>query len=422
MEEQCSKWEKQGALHSRRKAGISTVGSYLGALSQVLLFLSWREMHLHMPWRCLSCLKFPKLNIVVMKILCALSTSCKNAVRLQAFPLAAWWVYSLAKYLGFIWKTCSREHAKHPCSVRGCAAHKPSVAHCSVLSAIPPAPLCSHRAMCRQRNRHPYSSLEIVLITLLVLMTAVTVALLVLHFVTGESSNGKLSSFGTAQEGLLGRREDAGGSGDAQLSDFFLKQKQWYPHQNETVTWWCLISKSFAASSLYKRAPYLHWSMIFAWIWIPAPVLPSSAVVCHFMCMTRPVAMHSDPISPFLHEAVCFFGKPKTALKKNSQAMKHFTETQRRRNLRSKSALLGHFQLHRACCLWAVCLDLQFKLMGCTTVFAIPLPTILCLQAHHQTWGIGWQDLLKGTLRSLLICPILILWRDKILVGEVLMV
>ncbi|XP_048802632.1 putative neutral ceramidase C isoform X1 [Lagopus muta] len=43
--------------------------------------------------------------------------------------------------------------------------------------------------MCRQRNRHPYSSLEIVLITLLVLMTAVTVALLVLHFVTGESSN-----------------------------------------------------------------------------------------------------------------------------------------------------------------------------------------------------------------------------------------
>ncbi|XP_042719058.1 putative neutral ceramidase C [Lagopus leucura] len=49
--------------------------------------------------------------------------------------------------------------------------------------------------MCRQRNRHPYSSLEIVLITLLVLMTAVTVALLVLHFVTGESSNGKLSSF-----------------------------------------------------------------------------------------------------------------------------------------------------------------------------------------------------------------------------------
>ncbi|XP_042674306.1 putative neutral ceramidase C isoform X1 [Centrocercus urophasianus] len=49
--------------------------------------------------------------------------------------------------------------------------------------------------MCRQRNRHPYSSLEIVLITLLVLMTAVTVALLVLHFVTGESSNGKSSSF-----------------------------------------------------------------------------------------------------------------------------------------------------------------------------------------------------------------------------------
>lgn len=78
--------------------------------------------------------------------------------------------------------------------------------------------------MCRQRSGHPYSYLEIALITLLVLMTAVTVALLVLHFVTGESSssNGKLSSFGSAQEGLLGRREGAGGSGDAQSSGFFL--------------------------------------------------------------------------------------------------------------------------------------------------------------------------------------------------------
>ncbi|XP_040558887.1 LOW QUALITY PROTEIN: neutral ceramidase-like [Gallus gallus] len=43
--------------------------------------------------------------------------------------------------------------------------------------------------MCRQRSGHPYSYLEIALITLLVLMTAVTVALLVLHFVTGESSS-----------------------------------------------------------------------------------------------------------------------------------------------------------------------------------------------------------------------------------------
>uniref|UniRef100_A0A8C2TPY6 Neutral ceramidase n=1 Tax=Coturnix japonica TaxID=93934 RepID=A0A8C2TPY6_COTJA len=56
--------------------------------------------------------------------------------------------------------------------------------------------------MCRQRTKLPFSFLEIALITLLVLMTAVTVALLVLHFVTGESSssNGKLSSFGSAQE------------------------------------------------------------------------------------------------------------------------------------------------------------------------------------------------------------------------------
>ncbi|XP_021237537.1 neutral ceramidase [Numida meleagris] len=43
--------------------------------------------------------------------------------------------------------------------------------------------------MCRQKSKRPYSCLEVVLITLLVLMTAVTVALLVLHFVTGESSS-----------------------------------------------------------------------------------------------------------------------------------------------------------------------------------------------------------------------------------------
>lgn len=124
MEEQCSEWEKQGALHSRKKSGISTTGSKLGKLSQALLFIPWREMHLHMPWRYLSCLKFPKLTIVAMEVLCALSTSCKNAVRLQASPLAAWRVCNME----FIWKICSREHAKRPCSVRGCAAHKPSLA------------------------------------------------------------------------------------------------------------------------------------------------------------------------------------------------------------------------------------------------------------------------------------------------------
>lgn len=87
--------------------------------------------------------------------------------------------------------------------------------------------------------------------------------------------------------------------------------------------------------------------------------------------------------------SLLYFWKLKTTLKKKKKvklAMKHFTETQRRRNLRSKSALLSHFQLHRAYCLWAVCLDLQFKLMGCTAVFAIPPP---CLQPHHQAWGIG---------------------------------
>lgn len=35
-----------------------------------------------------------------MKILCVLSKSCTNAVRLQASSLAAWQIYNLAKYLG----------------------------------------------------------------------------------------------------------------------------------------------------------------------------------------------------------------------------------------------------------------------------------------------------------------------------------
>ncbi|NXC49316.1 ASAH2 ceramidase, partial [Penelope pileata] len=56
--------------------------------------------------------------------------------------------------------------------------------------------------MCGPRTRRPFSCLEVVLIALLVLMTAVTVALLVLHFVAGESisSNGKLSSTGMSNK------------------------------------------------------------------------------------------------------------------------------------------------------------------------------------------------------------------------------
>ncbi|XP_031458440.1 putative neutral ceramidase C [Phasianus colchicus] len=68
--------------------------------------------------------------------------------------------------------------------------------------------------MCRRRNRHPYSSLEIVLITLLVLMTAVTVALLVLHFVTRESSKGKLSSFDYDEPSPTQKPATTGGSGN----------------------------------------------------------------------------------------------------------------------------------------------------------------------------------------------------------------
>lgn len=59
--------------------------------------------------------------------------------------------------------------------------------------------------MCGKRHKCSFSRLEVVLIVLLALMIAVTVALLVLHFLTQEnsSSNGKLSYFGTAHHSSL---------------------------------------------------------------------------------------------------------------------------------------------------------------------------------------------------------------------------
>lgn len=61
--------------------------------------------------------------------------------------------------------------------------------------------------MCGKRHKCSFSRLEVVLIVFLVLMIAVTVALLVLHFLTQEnsSSNGKLSYFGTAQLSAIQR-------------------------------------------------------------------------------------------------------------------------------------------------------------------------------------------------------------------------
>lgn len=62
--------------------------------------------------------------------------------------------------------------------------------------------------MCGKRHKCSFSRLEVVLIVFLVLMIAVTVALLVLHFLTQEnsSSNGKLSYFGTAHHSSLPSR------------------------------------------------------------------------------------------------------------------------------------------------------------------------------------------------------------------------
>lgn len=57
--------------------------------------------------------------------------------------------------------------------------------------------------MCGKRSKCSFSRLEVILIVCLVLMIAVTVVLLVLHFLTKES-NGKLSYFSPAIAPCLG--------------------------------------------------------------------------------------------------------------------------------------------------------------------------------------------------------------------------